>query len=117
MPGCDGAGMAERSYPVSKVRGGGQEETPCVRSQGRRPRGATLRPRSGAAGRSHLAPEAGGGTLRSYPEPKARGGSWKEPPTPEARARSQEEQPRSSTVQAQEGLEELSHVEDQEQWW
>ena len=102
---------------MSKVRGGGREETPRVRSQGRRPRGATLLPKSGAAGRSHLAPEAGGGNPEELPQPKARGGSWKEPPTPEARARSQEEQPRSSTAQAQEGLEELSHIEDQEQWW
>ena len=30
VPGCDGAGMAERSYPVSKVRGGGQEELPRI---------------------------------------------------------------------------------------
>ena len=26
VPGCDGAGMAERRYPASEVRGGGQEE-------------------------------------------------------------------------------------------
>ena len=83
---------------------GSQEETLCVRGQGQRGE-ATSRPRPGAV------------TLRSHPKPKARGGSWKEPPTPEARARTQEEQPRSSTAQAQEGLEELSHVEDQEGWW
>ena len=35
VPGCDGAGTAERSYPASKVRGGGREETPRVRGQGR----------------------------------------------------------------------------------
>ena len=75
---------AERSYPTSKVSGG-WEETPCVRGQGGSreelprvrgqwwPAGDTLRPRSGAAGRSHLVPEARG----CYPE---------EPPTPEARA-------------------------------
>ena len=28
MPGCDGAGTAERSYPASKVRGSGREELP-----------------------------------------------------------------------------------------
>ena len=28
MPDCDGAGMAERSYPTSEVRGGGREEIP-----------------------------------------------------------------------------------------
>ena len=30
MPGCDGAGMAERSYPTSEARGGGREELPQV---------------------------------------------------------------------------------------
>ena len=34
VPGCDGAGTAERSYPASEVSGG-QEETPRVRGQGR----------------------------------------------------------------------------------
>ena len=28
MPGCDGAGMAERSYPASYARDGGREEQP-----------------------------------------------------------------------------------------
>ena len=28
VPDCDGAGMAERSYAPSEVRGGGQEELP-----------------------------------------------------------------------------------------
>ena len=28
MPDCEGAGTAERSYPTSEVRGGGQEEIP-----------------------------------------------------------------------------------------
>ena len=54
-------------------------------------------------------------TLRSHPKPKARGSSWEEPPTPEARAGSLEEQPRGAVAaQAQEGLEELSHIEGQE---
>ena len=43
VPGCDCAGMAERSYPV-QGRGGG------------RPGGATPRLRSGAAGRSYPTP-------------------------------------------------------------
>ena len=30
VPGCDGPGTAERSYPVSEVRGDGQEEIPHV---------------------------------------------------------------------------------------
>ena len=73
--------VGERSYPASKVRGGGREETPRVRGQewlGE----ATSRPRPGAV------------TLKSHPEPKARGGSWEEPPTPEARAGGWEEHPK-----------------------
>ena len=34
MPGCDGAGTAERSYPASEVRVGGWEELPRVRARG-----------------------------------------------------------------------------------
>ena len=30
VPGCDGAGTAERSYPESEVRDGGWEEPPHV---------------------------------------------------------------------------------------
>ena len=30
VPGCDGAGTAERSFPASEVRRGGREETPSV---------------------------------------------------------------------------------------
>ena len=41
MPGCDCAGTAERSYPVSKVRG--------------------------VAGRSNPTPEAGGGSREEQP--------------------------------------------------
>ena len=54
MPGCDRAGMAERSYPESEVRGGSREEPPRVQGQGQWPRGATVLPRPGAvAGRSN----------------------------------------------------------------
>ena len=73
MPGCDGAGTAERSYtasevsggleetPGSEVRGGGREELPSVRGQWRLG-GDTPRPRSGAAaGRRHPASEVRGG--------------------------------------------------------
>ena len=41
-------------------------------------------------------------------------------PTPEARDGGQEDQPHfqgAVAARAQEGLEELSHVEDQEGWW
>ena len=106
MTGCDGAGTAERSYPVSgvsgcreelpriqgqewrpgghtatEIMGGDPEELPRARGQGRRLGGATSHPRPGAV------------TLRSHPEPEARDGSWKEPPVPEARACRREEQP------------------------
>ena len=30
MPGCDGAGMAKRSYPMSERRGSSREEQPQV---------------------------------------------------------------------------------------
>ena len=92
-----------RSYPASEVRGGGREELPCVQSQWR-PGGDTLHLRSGVAGKSHLAPEA-------------RGGDPEEPP----RAQGQGLRQGGATLgavaaQAQEGLDELSHIEGQE-WW
>ena len=75
--------VGERSYPASKVRGSGREETPRVRGQewlGE----ATSRPRPGAV------------TLKSHPEPNARGGSWEEPPTPEPGPAAGRSIPRSS---------------------
>ena len=47
VPGCDGTGIAERSYPVSEVWVGGREELPHARGQGWWPGGATPCPRSG----------------------------------------------------------------------
>ena len=121
MPDCDGAGMAERSHPTSEVRGGGREEIPSVRGQGRRreelpcvrgqglqPGGDTLRP---------FKPEARGGgreELPHTPTPKARGGG---PGGPTSRPRPGAVAGRTNptlAVRAQEGLEELSHVEGQE---
>ena len=70
--------------------GSSQEELPHVRGQGQWPRVPGC--------------ESAGMAERSYPAPKARGGS-------------QEEQPqvhRAVAARAQEGLEELSHVEGQE---
>ena len=57
---------------------------------------------------------------RSYPASEARGDGWEELPhalTLEARGGGQEEQPHvqgAVAARAQEGLEELSHVEGQE---
>ena len=58
------------------------------------PRGATLCLRSGAAGRSHPTPKARGGGREEQPHVQGAVAAW-----------------------AQEGLEELSHVEGQEGWW
>ena len=94
---------AKRSYLASEVIGG-WEELPCIRGQGWWPGGDTPCPRSGAGRRSHLTPEA-------------RGGDPEEPP----RARGQGQQLGGAirgdlAEQAQEGLEELSHLRGQERW-
>ena len=76
-----------------------------VQGQGQQTRGATLRPRSGAAaGRRYSTP------LR--PRPGAAGG--RSNPTPKARGGGREDQSHAVAARAQEGLEELSHVEGQE---
>ena len=109
---------AERSYPMSEVRGSGLDGQVATAQE--QPRGATLRHRSGvAAERSYPVSKLSGGqeelphvrgqgwwprgatppprsgavTLRSHHEPEARGGSKEEPPTPEARPGGPEEQP------------------------
>ena len=56
---------------------------------------------------------------RSYPALEVRGGGREEQPMPEARSGGQENQPHiqvAMAVRAQEGLEELFHVEGQEGW-
>ena len=84
MPGCNGTGTAKRSYPMSKVRGSGQEEPPLFRGQGGWPRGAILRPRPGAAaGRSHTMSKewwlrGHRRAWRSYPTLKVRKGGCEE---------------------------------------
>ena len=92
---CDGIhSVAERSYPPSEVRGRSWEDP---MTEGRLPRGVTARPKSGAV--------AG----RSYPIS-----------TLEARGSGREGLPHvqgAVAAQAQEGLDELSHVEGQEGWW
>ena len=59
--------MAERSYPTSEAKDGSWEELPRVRSQGRRPRGATLHPRPGAV------LEARGGGREEQPHARGQG--------------------------------------------
>ena len=83
---------AKRSYPASKVRGDSREELPRVRGQGRRPGGATPHQRPGvAAGRSYFTLEARGGGPEDQPHVQG-----------------------AVVARAQEGLEELCHVEGQE---
>ena len=68
------------------------------------------------AERSHPTSEVRG---RSREDPMAKGGGQEEQPTPEARAGGQEDQPHvqgAMAARAQDGLEELSHVEGQEGW-
>ena len=85
------------SMAFSLARGGGQEEQPI--------------------------PEARGCNERSYPESEVRGGGREElphAPTPKARGSGWEDQPHvqgAVAARAQEGLEELSHIEGQEGRW
>ena len=111
---CNGAlSMCERSYPTSEVRGrswrtpcpkgGSQEELPHIRGQGQRPRVPGC-DSTGTAERSYPSLRSGAAAQRSYPTSEVSGGG-------------QEEQPHSQgavAARAQEGLEELSHVEGQE---
>ena len=69
-----------------------QEKLPRIRGQGRWLGGATLCPRPGA------------GARRTNPMPGARGSSWEDQPHIQG----------AVAARAQEGLEELSHIEGQE---
>ena len=100
---------------MSEVRGGGQEEIPHAPS---------LRP-GAVGGRSYpmpLSPRPGEAGGRSYPTPprlRPRAAAGKSNPMPEARGGGREDQPHvqgTVAVWAQEGLEELSHIEGQEGW-
>ena len=50
MPGCDGTGAAERSYPTPEVRGGGVEVQPHVQGAAQEG-GEELLPVEGQEGR------------------------------------------------------------------
>ena len=103
------------------LKGGGQEELPHVRGQGQWPRVPDC-DGAGTAERSYPASEArgcGGEELPrvrgqgrraggATPRPQAQGqGRWPRRATP---------RPRAVAARAQEGLEELSHVEGEEGW-
>ena len=91
--------MATESARLRQHRSS-REELPCIRGQGQRLTGATPRPRSG------VVPEAGAAAGRINPTPEARGGGWEEQPHVQG----------AVAKWAQEGLEELSHIEGQEGW-
>ena len=113
---------------MSEVRGSVREELPRVRGQWR-PGGDTQRLRPVVARRRHTTSEVGA-ARRSHLKPEARGGDPEEPPRARGQrrrlggathARGQGPQPGGATrgavvAQAQESLEELSHVEGQERW-
>ena len=111
----------KRSYPTSVVRGSSREYQAVTAQE--QPRGVTPHQRSGGtAERSYPASEIRGSGQEGIPhapKPKARGDGQEElpqAPTPEAKG-SGEEQPHvqgAVAARAQEGLEELSHIEGQE---
>ena len=100
---------AKRSYSASEVRGAAKRRYPASEVRG-------------GDERSYPASEVRGGSweeLPHAPKPEARGGGWEEQQTSEARGGGWEDQPHvqgAVAVRAQEGLEELSHVEGQEGW-
>ena len=58
--------------------------------------------------------------LPHAPTPEAKGGGREEQPHARGRGSGREDQPHiqgAVAAWAQEGLEELSHIEDQEVWW
>ena len=139
VPDCDGTGTAERSYPTAEVSGGSREEIPSVRGQGQQPeelphvRGQGRRreelPRVQGRGRhreeiphapSQRTGAAGGRSYPTPPHPRPRAAGGRSNPTHEARVGGRGDQPHvqgAMAAGAQEGLEELSHVEGQDGWW
>ena len=91
-------GAAERRYPASEFRGSGREELPHPPKP---------EAKGGGAGGGWGAVGGGVEDLPHAPTPKARGGGREEQPYVQG----------AVAAQAQEGLEELSHVEGQEGRW
>ena len=107
--------MAERSYPTSEVRGSGRD---CQAVMGQEwPGGATPHPRSGAAAkRSYPASEVWGGSQdcqAATAQEQLRGATRR----PRPGVAGQDKQPDVQGVvaaRAQEGLEQLFHVQGQD---
>ena len=97
-------GAAERRYPASEVRGGDERSNPASEVRG-------------SDERSYPASEVRGGgweEIPHAPSPRPRAAAGRSNPTPEARGGGWEDQPHvqgAVAPWAQEGLEELSHVE------
>ena len=122
-------GAAERSYPMSEVRGRSRKDpmpegqwprgVPHVQGQGQwlRVLGCDG---AGMAEKSYPSLRSWAAAKRSYPTSEVRGSGQEElphSPKPEARGGGWEELPHvqgAVAAWAQEGLEELSHVEGQE---
>ena len=119
-PTPEARGGSREEQPHVRGQGGSREEIPSVLGQGRwgeelpRVRGRRQQPRVPDC-------DSAGTAERSYPTSEVREGGWEEiphAPMPEARGSCQEDQPHAMAAQAQEGLEDLSHVEGQEgRWW
>ena len=87
--------------------------------EGWRQRGVTPRPRSGGSGREYQTATAQERRRGATPCPRSGGAAEKSYPASEARGGGREDQPHvqgAVAAQAQEGLEELSHIEGQEGW-
>ena len=103
---------------MSEVRGSGQECQAAMAQEQRR--GATPRPRSGAAAESARLRRRRSGLRGATPCPRSGVAARRSSPPPEARGGCREEQPHiqgAVAVWAQEGLEELFHVQGQEGRW
>ena len=119
----------QEELPRIRGRGGSREEIPSVRGQGWRPGEATPRLHAQGQGRwwggdtTRPKPDARGGGLEEIPnapKPEAKGGGGEEHHMTEARGGGQEDQTHiqgAVAARAQEGLEELYHIEGQEGQW
>ena len=96
-----------------------REELPHVRGQGQWPRVPGCNG-AGTAKKSYPSPRSGAAAERSYPRPMPVAAARRSYRTSEARGGGREDQPhvqRAVAAWAQKGLEELSHVKDQEGQW
>ena len=121
--GSSGVGKRENQAFTSFQRDltmsfGGQKELSHVRGQGQRPRVPGCNG-AGTAEKSYPSPRSGAAAGRSYPTSEVRGGGRECYRALEARDSGREDQPHiqgAVAARAQEGLEELTHIEGQGAW-